>query len=57
MYKKSRTSAWKEGGGSPLDSTSHYSEMPGELSKYKNEQHKKAMNAPIDQDKIRKAGL
>jgi hypothetical protein len=29
--------------------------MRGEL-KYKNEQHEKAMKAPIDQDKIRKAG-
>jgi len=29
--------------------------MRGEL-KYKNEQHEKAMKAPVDQDKIRKAG-
>jgi hypothetical protein len=31
--------------------------MPGELRKYKNAQHEKAMKAPIDQDAIRKAGL
>jgi hypothetical protein len=29
--------------------------MRGEL-KYKNEQHEKAMKAPIDEDRIRKAG-
>jgi len=30
--------------------------MRGELREYKNKQHEKAMKAPIDQDKIRKAG-
>ena len=39
----------------PQDYTSHYSEMHGE-PKYKNAQHEKAMNAPINEDKIRKAG-
>jgi hypothetical protein len=32
--------------------------MPGELKNYKNEQHKKAMQARIiDEDAIRKAGF
>ena len=57
--KKSQTSVWKEDGDLLQDSTSHYSEMPGELDKlreYKNAQHEKAMKAPINEDAIRKAG-
>jgi hypothetical protein len=30
--------------------------MPGVRDAYKNEQHEKAMKAPINEDKIRKAG-
>ena len=59
MLKMSPKHVWSEVGASHQDSTSAYSEMPGELDKdmkYKNKQHKKAMNAPIDQDRIRKAG-
>jgi len=47
---------WQKDGDLPPDSISAYSEMPGELSKYKNAQHEKAMKATIDQDRIRKAG-
>jgi hypothetical protein len=63
MLKKWRRPAWKEVGDSLQDSTSHYSEMPGELEelvKYKNKQHEKAMNAPIQKnldDKLREKGL
>jgi hypothetical protein len=56
-------SAWKKAGDLPQGYTSAYSEMPGEPSigmpkkHYKNDQHKRAMNAPIDKtDQIRKAG-
>ena len=51
--KKSQTSVWKEDGDSLQDSTSAYSEMPGELKVYKNNQHKKAMQSEIDIKKIR----
>jgi hypothetical protein len=54
MLKKSQKPAWSEDGDLLQDSTSAYSEMPGELKE--NEQLRKAMQAPIDQDKIRKAG-
>jgi len=52
---------WQKDGDLPPDSISAYSEMPGELNKvnkYKNEQHKKAMEAPIKDpsEAIRKAG-
>ena len=53
--KKSQKSAWKGDGVLPQDYTSHYSEMHGE-PKYKNAQHEKAMKAPINEDKIRRAG-
>ena len=45
-------------GGLRRDSTSAYSEMPGELNKITEEKRRveKAMKAPIDQDKIRRAG-
>tara|TARA_B110000196_G_scaffold244658_1_gene213316 strand:+ start:41 stop:238 length:198 start_codon:yes stop_codon:yes gene_type:complete len=59
--KKSLRSVWKKDGDSLQDSTSHYSEMPGELRDYKNAQHEKAMTAPIDKealdDKLRREGL
>jgi hypothetical protein len=48
---------WQKDGDLPPDSILAYSEMPGELRKYKNAQHEKAMKAPIDQDALRKAGL
>ena len=56
MFRKSQRSAWKEAGGSRRDSTSAYSEMPGELDEYINAKHKTAIKEPIDQDRIRKAG-
>jgi len=64
--KKSQKPAWNEDGDLLQDSTSAYSEMPGEhsrdmdalydIKKETNEQLDKAMKAPIDQDRIRKAG-
>jgi hypothetical protein len=58
MSKKSQTSVCNEDGDLPQDYTLASSEMPGELKNYKNEQHKKAMQARIiDEDAIRKAGL
>jgi len=53
---------WKGAGALRQDSTSAYSEMPGELDqvvKYKNKQHEQAMKAEIKDpsDDLRKAGL
>ena len=48
-FRKSRRSAWNEDGDSLQDSTSHYSEMPGELSALEIERKAKlerAMKAP-----------
>jgi hypothetical protein len=65
MLKTWRKRVWQKDGDLPLDSISAYSEMPGELDMYKSkdtisdkqkEQLNKAMKAPIDQDRIRKAG-
>ena len=55
MLTKSQNFAWSEVGGSLQDYTSASSETPGEPK----EQTKldKAMKAPIDMDKIRKAGM
>ena len=57
---------WQKDGDLHPDSISAYSEMPGEhsrdmdalydIKKETNEQLDKAMKAPIDQDRIRKAG-
>jgi len=52
MWKKSQTSAWNEDGDSPQDYTFHSSEMPGELKE--NEQLRRAMEAPIDYEKLRR---
>jgi len=57
MLKKSPKHVWSEVGGSHQDSTSAYSEMPGELDEYINAKHENAMKAKIDLDKIRKSGL
>ena len=57
MLKTWLKRVWQKDGDLPPDSISAYSEMPGELRKYKNAQHEKAMKAPIDQDALRKAGL
>jgi hypothetical protein len=54
--KMSLKRVWRKGGDSPPDSIYPYSEMHGVREQYKNEQHEKAMKAPIDQDAIRKAG-
>jgi hypothetical protein len=64
--KKWPKRVWQKDGDSHQDSTSVYSEMPGEhsrdmdalydIKKETNEQLEKAMKAPIDQDRIRKAG-
>jgi len=57
MLKMSPKHVWSEVGASHQDSTYLSSEMRGALDeKYKNKQHEKAMKAPIDEDKIRKAG-
>tara|TARA_B000000441_G_C21579690_1_gene253602 strand:- start:494 stop:676 length:183 start_codon:yes stop_codon:yes gene_type:complete len=59
MLKKSPKHVWSEVGASHQDSTSAYSEMPGEHKMtYKNKQHKTAMKAEIKDpsDAIRKAG-
>ena len=63
MLKKLRKHVWKGAGDSHQGSTSAYSGMPGEPrydNEYKNEQHKKAMQAEIKEDPsdaLRKAGL
>ena len=65
MLKKLQKLVWKEDGDSPQDSTLAYSEMPGELDKFKEikytqeqkERLEKAMNAPIDHEALRKTGL
>jgi hypothetical protein len=56
---------WKKDGDSRQDSTFPYSEMPGVLDpnmNYKNEQHERAMKAPINdggnlEKRAREAGL
>ena len=64
MLKKSPKHVWSEVGASHQDSTSAYSEMPGELDKdmkYKNRQHEKAMKAEINKSdldqELREKGL
>ena len=65
MLKKLQKLVWKEDGDSHQDSTLAYSEMPGELDKFKEikytqeqrERLEKAMNAPIDHEALRKKGL
>ncbi len=63
MLKTWRKPVWKEDGDSLQDSTSAYSEMPGELDKlrdYKNAQHEKAMKAEINKPldaQLREKGL
>ena len=52
MLKKLLKPAYKEDGDLPPDSTLAYLEMPGELEQ--NEQLRKAMEAPIDYEKLRK---
>jgi hypothetical protein len=57
MFKTLPKHVWSEVGASHPDFTFHSLEMRGELDEYyKNKQHKKAMKAPIDPDKLRKAG-
>jgi hypothetical protein len=63
MLKTLLKRVWQKDGDLPQDYTYHSSEMRGEHSRemdalydFKNKQHKKAMKAPIDEDKIRKAG-
>jgi hypothetical protein len=52
---------WRKDGDSPPDYTFHSSEMRGELdAKYKNEQHERAMKAPINKpldEQLREKGL
>ena len=52
MLKKSQKPAWSEDGDLHQDYTYHSSEMPGGLEE--NEQLRKAMQAPINYEKIRK---
>jgi hypothetical protein len=63
MLKTWQKPVWKEVGDSLQDSTSAYSEMPGELKQsmaYKNAQHERAMkatiNKPLDEE-LREKGL
>ena len=57
MLKTLLKRVWQKDGDSPQDYTFHSSEMRGALDKkYKNAQHERAMKAPINEDKIRKAG-
>ena len=57
MLKMSPKRVWQKDGDLPQDSTYLSLEMRGALDeKYKNKQHEKAMKAPINEDKIRKAG-
>jgi hypothetical protein len=57
--KKLLKYVWKKDGDLPLDYTSAYSEMPGAPRDYENDQHKRAMKAPIKNldDKLREKGL
>jgi len=63
MLRKTPKHVCSEVGGSHQDSTSAYSEMPGELDelvKYKNAQHEQAMKAPVEKrldDELREKGL
>ena len=50
--KTCRKPAWREDGDLHQDYTFHSSEMPGELRQ--NEQLRRAMEAPIDYEKLRK---
>jgi len=59
--KKLRNYVWRKGGDSHHDYISTYSAMHGE-PRYKNEQHERAMTAPIDdggdlEKRVRRAGL
>ena len=54
MFKKSQTSAWKEGGDSHPDYTSASSAMRGERNK---KQLEKAMKAPINPETLREKGF
>jgi hypothetical protein len=57
MLKTLLKRVWQKDGDSHPDYTFHSSEMRGALNeKYKNKQHEKAMKAPINEDRIRKAG-
>jgi len=51
-YKRWRTSVWNEAGGSPLDYTSAYSEMPGELKEVA--KYNKGIHTEEQYEKIRK---
>jgi hypothetical protein len=60
MLKKSPKHVWSEVGGSHQDSTSAYSEMPGELDEYINAKHENAMKAKINKNldqELREKGL
>jgi hypothetical protein len=59
MCKTLQTSVWSEVGASHQGSTSASSETHGEPKKRdrRSEQLERAMKAPIDVDKLRKAGM
>jgi hypothetical protein len=53
MFEKLQKRVWREDGDLVQDSILAYSEMPGvPKQKYKNEQHKKAMTAPIIKQEV-----
>ena len=60
MLKTWLKRVWQKDGDLHPDSTSAYSEMPGELREYKNAQHEKAMTATINKpldEVLREKGL
>jgi len=53
MFEKLQKRVWREDGDLVQDSILAYSEMPGApKQKYKNEQHEKAMTAPIIKQEV-----
>ena len=56
-FKKWRIFAWKKDGGLRRDSTSAYSEMPGELDKVIEEKKNIKKKDPLDVDSLRGFGL
>jgi hypothetical protein len=60
-FKRLRRSVWKKDGASPPGFIYPYSEMHGVREQYKNEQHERAMKAPIRKtmspEEMRQKGL
>ena len=56
-FRKWRIFAWRKDGGLRQDSTSAYSEMPGELDKVIEEKKNVKKKDPLDVDSLRGFGL